>query len=132
MDFVKVDPNGRIRTADVIDAVKDNTCLVTVRIKKSADTFSYSSRLKVSLVLQVMAANNETGVIQPIDEIGIAIKNHNITNKCKVLFHTDASQIFGKVEVPVGGFHVDYLTICGHKVSVDSCSSGDGGKGTSE
>ena len=42
MDFVEVDTNGRIRTADVIDAVKDNTCLVTVRVEQfAADSFYY-------------------------------------------------------------------------------------------
>ena len=36
----------------------------------------------------------------------------------RILVHTDASQIFGKVEIPENGLPVDYLTVCGHKVKI--------------
>jgi cysteine desulfurase len=57
-----------------------------------------------------MHSNNETGTLQPIEEIGKISKKHNI------LFHTDASQSVGKVAVNVNKLGVDFLTIAGHKL----------------
>jgi len=63
---------------------------------------------KTALV-SVMMANNETGAIFPVEEIGEICREHN------VLFHTDAVQAIGKVPVNVQGFNVDYLTFSAHK-----------------
>jgi cysteine desulfurase len=56
-----------------------------------------------------MMANNETGAIFPVEEIGEICKEHN------VLFHTDAVQAIGKIPVNVQAFDVDYLTFSAHK-----------------
>ncbi len=63
---------------------------------------------KTALV-SVMWANNETGAIFPVQEIGDICKEHG------VLFHTDAVQAIGKVPVDVQSFNVDYLTFSAHK-----------------
>jgi len=63
---------------------------------------------KTALV-SVMWANNETGAIFPVEEIGAICEQHN------VLFHTDAVQAVGKVPVDVQSFNVDYLTFSAHK-----------------
>jgi cysteine desulfurase len=63
---------------------------------------------KTALV-SVMMANNETGAIFPVQEIGEICKEHN------VLFHTDAVQAIGKFPVDVQSFNVDYLTFSAHK-----------------
>jgi cysteine desulfurase len=63
---------------------------------------------KTALV-SVMWANNETGAIFPVHEIGDICKEHG------VLFHTDAVQAIGKVPVDVQSFNVDYLTFSAHK-----------------
>ncbi len=63
---------------------------------------------KTALV-SVMWANNETGAIFPVQEIGEICKEHG------VLFHTDAVQAIGKVKVDVQSLHVDYLTFSAHK-----------------
>ena len=47
----------------------------------------------------MILANNETGVIQPITEICEGVRRHNKENDTKVLVHTDASQVFGKIDV---------------------------------
>lgn len=60
-------------------------------------------------ILSVMGANNETGVIQPIKEIA------NICKHKGIYFHCDMSQIPGKVELDVGDFDIDSLTISAHK-----------------
>merc|ERR1712179_894396 len=62
-----------------------------------------------------MMANNETGVIQPIQEIGLMIRRLQKDRKFKILFHTDAAQAIGKIKVDVAELGVDYLTIVGHK-----------------
>ncbi len=63
---------------------------------------------KTALV-SVMWANNETGAIFPVEEIGAICKEHD------VLFHTDAVQAIGKLPVDVQSFNVDYLTFSAHK-----------------
>ncbi len=63
---------------------------------------------KTALV-SVMWANNETGAIFPVEEIGAICKENG------VLFHTDAVQAIGKLPVDVQSFNVDYLTFSAHK-----------------
>jgi cysteine desulfurase len=84
--FVPVDGRGLIDPDDVERALRPNTKLVTV-----------------------MMANNETGVIQPVEEIG------EIAAGADVYFHTDAVQAAGKVAIDVNKIGCDLLTISGHK-----------------
>lgn len=62
-----------------------------------------------TILIAVMYANNETGVIQPIKEIGSIAKEH------KVLFFTDATQAAGKIPVDVVDEGIDVLALSGHK-----------------
>ena len=84
--FIPVNRYGIVDPDDVKKAIRDNTILISV-----------------------MHANNETGTIQPIEEIGL------ITKKYGVLFHTDAAQSVGKIDTDVYRLGVDFLTIAGHK-----------------
>jgi len=65
---------------------------------------------KKTLLVAIMYANNETGVIQPINEIT------QITNERNVLFMTDATQAVGKIPVDVETKNIDYLTFSAHKL----------------
>lgn len=85
--YVPVDEYGMVNPKDIEKAITDKTILVTI-----------------------MHSNNETGTIQPIEEVSSICKKHN------VLLHTDASQSLGKVPVKVDDLGVDFLTIAGHKL----------------
>ncbi len=85
--YLPVDKYGLVSPLDVEKAISSKTTLITV-----------------------MHANNETGTINPIGEIGKIAKENGIT------FHTDAAQSCGKIQVDVDDLKVDLLTIAGHKV----------------
>lgn len=85
--YLPVDTTGRINPHDIEKAIRPDTILITI-----------------------MHANNEVGVIQPISEIAAISKQKNI------LFHTDAAQSVGKIETDVEKLGVDLLTIAGHKL----------------
>ncbi len=84
--YLPINSEGLIEAQSVRDAITDKTALVSV-----------------------MWANNETGAIFPVQEIGEICKEHD------VLFHTDAVQAIGKLPVSVQTFNVDYLTFSAHK-----------------
>ena len=84
--YLPINSEGLIEADSVRDAITDKTALVSV-----------------------MWANNETGAIFPVQEIGEICKEHN------VLFHTDAVQAIGKLPISVQTFNVDYLTFSAHK-----------------
>ncbi len=64
-----------------------------------------------TILISVMTANNEIGTIQPIEEIGKIAKKHG------VLFHTDAVQAFGHIEIDVDKMNIDMLSASGHKIN---------------
>ena len=84
--YLPVDVFGRVDPADVEKAITDKTILISI-----------------------MAANNEIGTLQPIREIGAIARAH------KVLFHTDAVQAVGAIPLDVNELNVDMLSMSGHK-----------------
>lgn len=63
-----------------------------------------------TLLVSVMHANNETGILQPIEDIGTALAGH------PAFFHVDAAQTFGKELAPLRSPRVDLISISGHKI----------------
>lgn len=68
------------------------------------------SMLPETLLISVMAANNEIGVVPPLAEIG------RIARERGIVFHTDAAQAVGKIPVDVQEMSVDLLSVSGHKI----------------
>ncbi len=85
--YVPVDGSGQVDPDDVRRALRPNTRLITM-----------------------MMANNETGVLQPVEEIG------KIGAEADVYFHSDAVQAAGKVAIDVKRLGCDLLSISGHKM----------------
>jgi len=65
---------------------------------------------KNTYMISIMHVNNEIGVIQPIEQIGKICKDRNI------LFHVDAAQSFGKINIDVKKMNIDFLSLSGHKI----------------
>ena len=63
-----------------------------------------------TILITIMAANNEIGTIQPLKEIGEIAKENG------VLFHTDAVQAFAHIPINVDEMHIDMLSASGHKI----------------
>jgi cysteine desulfurase len=63
-----------------------------------------------TLLVSIMAVNNEIGVIQPLTEIGRICREHG------VFFHTDAAQAVGKIKIDVEAMNIDLLSISSHKL----------------
>lgn len=65
---------------------------------------------KDTIIVSVMAVNNEIGVIQPLKEIGEICRSH------KIFFHTDAAQAYGKIPIDVNEMKIDLMSISSHKI----------------
>lgn len=63
-----------------------------------------------TILISIMFANNEIGTIQPIEEIGRIASEH------KILFHTDAVQAVGNIDIDVKKLNIDMLSMSGHKI----------------
>ena len=63
-----------------------------------------------TLIVSIMAVNNEIGVIQPLAEIGTLCRDNG------TFFHTDAAQAFGKIPLDVEAMNIDMMSISGHKI----------------
>ena len=87
VDFVRPDESGRVSARDILGRVTERTCLVSV-----------------------MSVNSETGIIQPVDEIGEELRRRH------VLFHVDATQAFGKLSDEIRHLHYDLMSISAHKI----------------
>lgn len=85
--FLPVDKYGLINLKELKASITDKTILITI-----------------------MAGNNEIGTIEPIKEIGNIAKAHDI------IFHTDAVQAFGKIPIDVDEMNIDLLSASAHKI----------------
>ena len=86
--YLDVDENGIVKLDELEKAITPETILISV-----------------------MAANNEIGTLEPLIEIGQIAHEHGI------LFHTDAVQAFGQIPINVDEFNIDMLSSSGHKIN---------------
>ena len=87
VSIIPVDKKGIVQVSSVQNVVQDNTCLVSV-----------------------MLVNNETGVIQPVKQIAEYLSLHDI------IFHTDAVQAFGKIQINLSDSGVNLASFAAHKI----------------
>ena len=85
--YIDVDKNGIIDVYKLENSITSKTILITI-----------------------MFANNEIGTIQPIEKIGKIAKAH------KIVFHTDAVQAIGHIDIDVNKLNIDSLSLSGHKI----------------
>lgn len=85
--YVRPQADGVVRAADVLSALRPDTLLVSV-----------------------MHVNNETGVLQPIDEIATGMAKH------LAYLHVDAAQSFGKIPKTLSNQRIDLISVSGHKI----------------
>ncbi len=88
VSYLPVDDTGRVNIEDLEQTLTDETILVSI-----------------------MFVNNETGVIQPIEEIGKLLQSH------QAYFHTDAVQAYGLLDINVDELGIDLLTTSAHKIN---------------
>jgi len=87
VSYINVDEDGFIKLDELQNAIKPSTILISI-----------------------MAANNEIGTIQPIEEIA------QIAHKNNIVFHTDAVQAIGNMHIDVSKMGIDMLSLSGHKI----------------
>lgn len=87
VDFVSPDSSGRVQASQILDLVTDKTLLVSM-----------------------MHVNSETGIIQPVEEVGAALDG------TKTYFHIDATQSFGKLNDSLQNAQYNMLSITAHKI----------------
>lgn len=81
------------------------------------DPYDLQMRLRETTTLvSVMFVNHITGTIEPIPEIAKVIRDHNEKTGIRVLFHTDASEAFGKIHVDVNVIGLDALSMSSHMI----------------
>ncbi|HEX3076046.1 MAG TPA: aminotransferase class V-fold PLP-dependent enzyme, partial [Lachnospiraceae bacterium] len=88
VSYLDVDENGVIKMSELEAAIRPSTILISI-----------------------MFANNEIGTVQPVKEIGELAKKNGI------LFHTDAVQAYGQLEINVDDLNIDMLSASGHKLN---------------
>lgn len=87
--YLPVDKQGRVS----IEALKEALCEETI-------------------LVSVMYANNEIGTVEPIEEIGKIVKDY----RADIVYHVDAIQAYGKFKIVPKKFHIDLLSVSGHKI----------------
>jgi cysteine desulfurase len=92
VDYIPVDSSGIIKLDVLKEKITDKTTIISI-----------------------MHANNEIGVIEPIEEISKIVKELNSIRKNQIFFHTDAVQTAGKIKLDVQKLGIDLLSVSAHK-----------------
>ncbi|MDD3923033.1 MAG: cysteine desulfurase NifS [Endomicrobiia bacterium] len=92
VDYISTDSTGKVNIEEIKNKITNET-----------------------VIISIMHANNEIGIIEPIEEIGKMLKEINKTRTNPILFHTDAVQTAGKIKLDVQKMGIDLLSVSAHK-----------------
>ena len=108
----KIEHHAILHTCDYLE--KKGFEITYLNVKENGEISLDELRAAIrpdTILISIMAANNEIGTIQPLAEIG------EIAKENKILFHTDAVQAFGHIPLNVDEMGIDMLSASGHKIN---------------
>ena len=106
-----IEHHSVLKTAEALGCDGFELTLVPVDAQGVIDPGCVAEAIRADTILiSVMCANNETGAVQPVEEIG------RVARQRRVLFHTDAVQAFGKISLDAVFEYADMVTLASHKI----------------
>lgn len=108
----KIEHHAILHTCQYLEKQGFDVTYLDVDEKGMVDTGRLEASIRPDTILiSVMAANNEIGTIEPVSRIGAIAHEHGI------LFHTDAVQAYGQIPLDVNAMNIDMLSCSGHKLN---------------
>lgn len=107
----KIEHHAVLRVCEYLETKGYEVTYIDVDKQGKVDLEQLQASIRpTTILISIMYANNEVGTIQPIKDIG------RIAKKCGIIFHTDAVQAYGQLDIDVEKEHIDLLSVSGHKI----------------
>jgi cysteine desulfurase len=114
----KIEHPSVLRAFETLERLGYEVIYLSVNIDGLIDVDELKASLNDDTVLvSVMAVNNELGSIQPIEAVGKAIYAFNETHHTTIRFHVDGVQALGKMKIDIAKWHIDLMSFSAHKIN---------------